>query len=320
MAKTLYREFSNKYGSSRSAYTGCSTTACKGEQVAHDLGKCIVHLNDSQANAYEQSLRGGVGALNFSSLEVDADFVSGWVSRVAIDAEGYKRVPVPMVMLHTRMVDALVFHRYEFPRGLMLQGLKADAVRIGESTISGGLSLDSAEIEDEVSLQQLDLDKFTLVASRAKILWLLNCSIQGQVDARSLTLKQGLHLRGGEIGETANFRDSTFGQSQYNVTISGHFRATADFTGCTFPSETQVGRYADLPQVPLKGLPYLMAALSEAKTLAQYHSGNADSKPRSLSRTLRFTEEYRSQEPPFRHLRSCLTSVSVLLHIPVART
>jgi hypothetical protein len=253
MAKTLYREYSNKYGSSRSAYTGCSTTARKGELAAHGFDKCIVHLDDTQASEYEASLRGGVGALNFSSLEVDADFVNGWVSRIATDAEGYKRVPVAIVMQHTRMVDALVFHRNKFPRGLMLQGLKADAVRIGESTISGGLSLDSAEIEDEVSLQQLSVDNITLVASRAKILWLLNCSIERKIDARSLTLNQGLHLRGSDIGESANFRDSRLGEPKYNVTISSHFRSTADFTDCVFPAETQVGRYADLPPSIFEG-------------------------------------------------------------------
>jgi hypothetical protein len=62
MVKTLYQEFSNKYGSSRSAYTGCSTTACKGEQAAHGLGKCIIHLDDTQASEYEASLRSGVGS------------------------------------------------------------------------------------------------------------------------------------------------------------------------------------------------------------------------------------------------------------------
>jgi Pentapeptide repeats (9 copies) len=186
-------------------------------------------------------------------LEVDADFVNGWLSRITTDADGYKRLPVTIAMQHTTMVDALVLHRYELPRGLMLQGLKADAVRIGESTISGGMSLDSAEIEDEVSLQKLSLDSLSLVALRARILWLLDCQIERQVDARSLTLDRGLHLRRSEIGESANFRDSRLGQPQYNVTISGNFRSTADFTDCVFPGETQVGRYADLPPSIFEG-------------------------------------------------------------------
>jgi hypothetical protein len=59
----------------------------------------------AEASAYEASLRGGVGVLNFSSLEVDADFVNGWVSRIATDAEGYKQVPVAIAMQHITTVS-----------------------------------------------------------------------------------------------------------------------------------------------------------------------------------------------------------------------
>jgi hypothetical protein len=252
MAKLLYRELSSPYSSVKTAYNGCSTTACKGEQV-RDFDKCIVHLDDAQADQHAIALREGEGFLNFSNLEVDADFVKQWVDRIAIDVDGRKHVPVQIAMQQTRMVDGLAFGQHDFPKGLSLQSLSAHVVQIGEGIIAGGLNLDSAVIEDEISLQQLKVDRLSMVGAQAKIAWVLNCPIEGLLDARSLKLKSGLHLRGSEIGAQAQFRDSKLGDPNTNVTVSAQFHALADFSNCIFPAETQFGRYGDLPPSTFTG-------------------------------------------------------------------
>ncbi|ORA17094.1 pentapeptide repeat-containing protein [Mycobacterium asiaticum] len=228
-------------------YNGCARSDCKGERIS-GFDWCIVHLSAEECELYASRLQARQAELVISAVNVDMNFVKGWIDRISTIVDGDTIVPVPVRMQDTVLVGSLEFRKITFEHGINLTKLRAYDVRMFEVAIGGELRLIEAVLDNELALaDNLTVDDLLMSWLQAKIIGLSRgISINGRLDATHASA-DFTHLSRIEIAGPADFTEASLSSPGNNVYISADFKSSVNFSRCRFLGETQIGSVGDEP-------------------------------------------------------------------------
>jgi uncharacterized protein YjbI with pentapeptide repeats len=228
-------------------YNGCARSDCKGERIS-GFDWCIVHLSPEESEQYASRLRARQGELVIASVNVDMNFVRGWIDRISTPADGFAVIPVPLRMQDTVLVGGLEFRKMTFEWGINLTKLRAYDVRMFEVVIGKDLRLEEAVLENELALaDEFEVSELLMPGMQAKTFGLSrNAVVGGRLDARGASFER-TNISETEIRGSADFSGATLCNSDGSANIVTEFQASANFTGCKFLGET---RFANSPSGP----------------------------------------------------------------------
>jgi hypothetical protein len=260
--------------SSSSFYNGCAKSDCKGERIS-GFDWCIVHLSPEEGEQYASRLRARQGELVIASVNVDMNFVKGWIDRISTPAaDGSSVIPVPLRMQDTVLVGNLEFRKMTFGWGINLTKLQAHSIRMFEVVISKDLRLEEAVLEDELTLAQgFEAGEILMPGTQAKTFGLGLYSksvVHGRIEGREASFEQ-TNISEAEIHGTVDFSGATLCRPDGNANIVAEFQASANFDSCKFLGQTRFGNSPSGPSAK-----FLKEVVFDKSTFGSESSGLLD--------------------------------------------